>query len=119
MSRPFQVTTNAAVSSAGFSNAASTACLIFAASSGAGSGSFGRMSPIGHGCVDGSGSLLLTCVGVKFTSFFPAGSVTQPWLPRYFAVSVTPFGIVTLTVFAARSTTGLPTFARSAYALVK
>ena len=113
------MTTNAAVSSAAFSNAASTARLIFAASSGDGSGSFGRTSPIGHGWVAGSGSLLFTCVGVKFTVVWPRGKVTQPWLPRYFAVSVTPFGIAMLTVFAVRSIIGLPTLARSEYGLVK
>ena len=62
-SRPFHVTTNAAVISAAGSNAASTACFTFAASSPAGSGSVGSTSPIGQGCVEGSGSALLTCIG--------------------------------------------------------
>ncbi len=51
--RPFQVTTNAAVISAGISNAASTACFTLFMSSCDGYGSFGSTSPIGHGCFDG------------------------------------------------------------------
>ena len=95
------------------SNAASTACFNLAASSSAGSGSPGSTSPIGQGCDEGSGRALFTCTGVKYTVFRPAGRVTHPWLPRYCAVRVTPFGIVTCTVFAARSITGFPTLARS------
>src|SRR6185436_20940066 len=57
--RPFQVTTNAAVISSAGSNAASTACFTLAASSPGGSGSDGITSPIGQGCVEGSGRALL------------------------------------------------------------
>ena len=35
------------------------------------------------------------------------------WLPRYFALRVTPFGSVIWTAWLARSMTGLPTLARS------
>ena len=52
------VTTKAAVIAAAGSNAAFIACLSFPASISAGSGSLGSTSPIGHGCVDGSGSRL-------------------------------------------------------------
>ena len=95
MTRPFHVTTKAAVSSAAGSNAASTACFTLAASISGGSGAFGSTSPIGHGCVKGSGSLVFTSIGVKSTELFPTGSATHPWRPRYLAVSVTPFGSVT------------------------
>ena len=117
--RPLHVTTKAAVISSGGPKAASTACCTWAMSSSGGAGAFGRMSPIGQACVDGSGSLFFTLIGVKLTVLFPAGSVTHPWLPRYFAVSVTPSRIVTLTVLATRSITGFPTLARSAIGLVK
>src|SRR5262249_57411851 len=72
-----------------------------------------RAFPIGHGCVDASGNALVTVRGVKFTDVFPTGSVTHPWLPRYFAVRVMPFGIVTWTALLMWSMAGLPTFARS------
>ena len=94
MSRPFQVTTKAAVIEAAGSNAASKAALSLPWSISGGSGSLGRTSPIGHRCVEAFGSRLLTLVGLKNTEFWPTGSVTHPWLPRYFAVRVTPFGKV-------------------------
>jgi hypothetical protein len=68
---------------------------------------------MGHGWVDASGKALLTATGVKFTELFPLGSVTQPWLPRYFAVRVTPFGSVMCTAWLMRSITGFPTLVRS------
>jgi hypothetical protein len=95
MRRPFQVTTKAAVMASGGSNAASTAVLSFVASTSAGGGSFGSTSPIGQGSVVGSGNWLLTVTGVKWTELSFSGSVTHPWLPRYLAVRVTPFGSVT------------------------
>jgi hypothetical protein len=49
MSRPFQVTTNAAVKLSAGWNAASTAASSFAGLMSAGSGSFGNMSPMGQG----------------------------------------------------------------------
>src|SRR5438876_10885483 len=94
MSRPHQVTTNAAVKESAVSNAALTACLSFVSSISFGSGCVGSTFPMGHGWVDASGNALLTARGVKFTEVFPTGSVTQPWLPRYFAVRATPFGKV-------------------------
>src|SRR5713226_260222 len=81
MIRPLHVATKAAVISAAGSNAASTACFTFAASTSFGSGSFGSTSPIGHGSVEASGSLLFTSIGVKFTEFFPTGSVTHGQVP--------------------------------------
>ena len=111
---PLHVTTKAAVIAAADSKAASTACFTLAASSPAGSGFLGSTSPMGHGCVDGSGSWLLTWIGVKFTESLPTGSVTHPWSPRYRAVRLTPFGSVTCTALAVRSITGFLTLARSA-----
>ena len=78
MRRPLHVTTKAAVIPSGGSKAASTACFTLAASSSAGSGSLGNTSPMGHGCVDGSGSCLLTVMGVKLTAFFPIGKRHTP-----------------------------------------
>ena len=63
--------------------------------------------------------MLFTATGVKLTSVFPIGKATQPWLPRYFAVRVTPLGIVMCTALLARSMTGLPTLARASYGPVK
>src|SRR6516225_9813670 len=80
---------------AGGSNAASSACLSLVASIAGGNGSSDSTSPIGHGWVEGSGSRLATFAGVKFTDVWPTRSVTQPWLPKYLAVRVTPFGSVT------------------------
>ena len=114
MSFPLHVTTKAAVISAAGSKAASKACVTFAASSSGGMGAFGSTSPIGHGCMDASGSVLLTSTGVKLTELFPTGNVTHPWLPTYLAVRVTPFGSLTCTALAARSIMGFPAFARSA-----
>ena len=74
---PLYVTTNAAVMPAG-SKAASTACCSLALSIPAGRSPFGTTSPIGHGCVFGSGRALFTIDGVKNTSVFPTGSVTHP-----------------------------------------
>src|SRR6266478_1394730 len=119
ISRPLQVTTNAAVIPSAGSKAAFTACVSFAGSISPGNGSSATTSPIGHRCVDGSGNSLLTDIGVKFTELLPMGSVTHPWLPRFLAVRVTPLGSVMWTVWLARSMTGFPTFARSAYGLVK
>src|SRR5262245_60381513 len=101
------------------SNAASIACLSLVASISGGNGSSDSTSPIGHGWVEGSGSRLATFAGVKFTDVWPTGSVTQPWLPKYLAVRVTPFGSVTWTAFAARSMTGLPSLCRTSYGAVK
>jgi hypothetical protein len=112
------VTTNAAVIPAG-SKAASTAACSLAASKAAGDPAFGSTSPIGHGWVDGSGSALLTTTGLNATSVLPIGRATQPWLPTCFATRTTPFGIVTWTVRAARSTFGAPSFARSSYGATK
>src|SRR6266403_5006854 len=119
MRRPLHVTTKAAVTPAAGSKAASTACLTLTASSSGGSGSLGRTSPMGHACVEASGRWLLSFTGVKFTEFLPTGSVTHPWSPRYMAVRVTPFGSVMCTALWTRSMIGFPTFARSAYGLVK
>src|SRR5215468_697657 len=113
MSRPRQVTRKAAVYASGAANAALTACVSFASSTSLGGFSAGSAFPIGHGCVDASGNALVTVRGVKFTDAFPTGSVTHPWLPRYFAVRVMPFGIVTWTALLMWSMTGLLTFARS------
>ena len=68
---------------------------------------------MGQGCVEGSGSWLLTRIGLKLTESLPTGNVTHPWSPRYSAVRFTPFGSVMCTALAVRSTTGLPTLARS------
>src|SRR5690349_6364075 len=106
MSWPRHVTTKAAVIELAGSNAASTACLSFAASISLGNGPFGSTSPMGQGSLDASGNALLTLTGVKWTEVLPTGSVTQPWLPRYFAVRVTPFGSVMWTAWLARSMTG-------------
>ena len=114
MMRPFQVTTKAAVKASG-SKAVSTACFSLAASSSGGSGVAGSRSPIGQSWVVGSGSVLFTATGVKLTSVLPIGSATHPWLPRYFAVRVTPFGIVMWTALLTRSMTGLLTLARASY----
>ena len=62
---------------------------------------------MGHSWVAGSGNRLLTATGLKFTALSPIGSVTQPWLPRYLAVRVTPLGSMTWTALLARSITGL------------
>src|SRR6266481_5713037 len=97
MSRPFHVTTNAAVNPSAGWNAAFTAALSFSASISVGSGSCGSMSPIGHSWVAGSGNRLLTATGLNFMALSPIGSVTQPWLPRYVAVRVTPLGSLTWT----------------------
>src|ERR1700694_2283523 len=113
MIRPFQVTTYAAVIAPAGSNAASTACLSLAASIEGGSGSAGTKSPIGHFNVDAGGSALRISTGEKWKDVAPSGSVAHPWLPRNRAVRVRPLGIETVTDFAARSTTGLPSFARS------
>src|SRR3954469_24634834 len=99
MSRPFHVTTNAAVIAAAGSNAASIAWLTFAMSRPAGGASAGRTSPAGHGWVEGSGNPRLTDTGLNSGESLPAGSVTQPWSPRYRAVRLTPFGSVTCTAF--------------------
>jgi hypothetical protein len=66
---------------------------------------------MGQRVVDASGSRLLTVTGVKCTEASPTGTVTHPWLPRYFAVRVTPFGSVMRTSLWRRSITGLPTLA--------
>src|SRR5258705_3712722 len=71
------------------------------------------MSPIGDSWVAGSGNRLLTATGLTFMALSPIGSVTQPWLPRYVAVRVTPLGSLTWTALLARSMTGLPSLARS------
>src|SRR5215813_4477721 len=119
MRRPRQVTTKAAVMLADGSNAASIACLSLVASISGGNGSSDSTSPIGHAWVEGSGSQLATFAGVKFTDLWPTGSVTQPWLPRYLAVRVTPLGNVTRTALLARSMTGLPSLPRISYGAVK
>src|SRR5467141_1047632 len=119
MRRPLHDTTKAAVIPAAGSKAASTACFTLGASSSDGGGSLGRASPMGHSCLEGSGRRLLSLIGAKFTEFLPTGSVTHPWSPRYLAVRVTPFGSVMCTALLARSITGFPTFARSAYGPVK
>src|SRR6266571_958099 len=106
MSRPFHVTTNAAVIPEGGSNAASTACLTLVPFISGGRGSLGSTSPIGHGCVEASGSLLLTPTGLKYTESLPVGSVTQPWSPRYLATRFTPLGSETVTVLFVRSMAG-------------
>ena len=92
--------------------AMSTACSSLAASS-LGRQRRGRQ-PIAHGPVlcRRIGSLLFTATGVKLTSVLPIGSATHPWLPKYFAVRVTPFGIVMWTALLTRSMTGLLTLAR-------
>src|SRR3977135_4665034 len=107
MSRPFHDTTNAAVNPSGGWNPALTAAYCFPASISVGSGSCGSMSPMGHRWVAGSGNRLLTATGLKFTALSPIGSVTQPWLPRYLAVRVTPLGSVTWTALFARAVDGL------------
>ena len=119
ISRPFQVTTNAAVIPDAGSNAASIACCSLAASICGGKGSSGSRSPAGHGVFAGSGNVVRTMTGLKYGAVAPIGNVTQPWLPRNFAVRVTPFGVVMWTAFASRSTTGFPSFVRSANGLVK
>ena len=78
MIRPFHVTTNAAVIPSAGSNAASTACATLSASIADGNGSSDSTSPIGHGALDGSGSVLSTSTGVKDTESTPIGKVTQP-----------------------------------------
>ena len=78
MSRPFQITTNAAVLPSGGSNAASTASLTFAMLSWGGSGSFGSTSPIGQACVEAPGKLVFSLMGWKSTEALPTGSVTHP-----------------------------------------
>src|SRR5438445_12638372 len=102
MSRPFHVTTNAAVNPSAGWNAAFKAALSFSASISVGNGSRGSMSPMGHSWVAGSGNRLLTATGLKFMALSPIGNVTQPWLPRYLAVRVTPLGRVTWTALLAR-----------------
>ena len=89
------MTTKAAVKASDGSKAASTAALSFAASISPGSERFGSTSPMGQGKVSAFGNLLFTTTGVKWSANSPGGSVTQPWLPRYLAVRVTPFGSVT------------------------
>src|SRR5262245_35127495 len=101
------------------SNAASIACLSLVASISGGNGSSDSTSPIGHGWVEGSGNRFATFAGVKFTDAWPTGSVTQPWLPKYLAVRVTPFGSVTWTAFSARSMTGLPSLWGTSYGAVE
>ena len=79
ITRPFHVTTRAAVIAAAGSKAASTARFTVAMSSAAGIGSSaGSTSPIGHGCVAASGSVLATRTGVKAGASWPRGSVRQP-----------------------------------------
>ena len=90
-----------------------TACLSFVASISGGSGSSRGTSPMGHGWVEGSGSRLTTLTGVKIADSRPIGNVTQPWLPRYLAVRVTPFGSATWTAFSTRSMAGLPSLPRT------
>ncbi len=107
------MTTNAVVSASGIENAASTAALILASSIPAGSGVFGSRSPIGQSWLLAGGSVDLTGLGVNDSLSDPSGSVMQPWPSVYTAVRTTPFGSVMLTDFFARSTTGLPTLARS------
>src|SRR5215467_9967333 len=119
MRRPRQVTTKAAVMLAAGSNAASIACLSLVALISGGNGSLDSTPPIGHGWVEGSGNRLATFVGVKFTDVWPTGSVTQPWLPKYLAVRVTPFGSVTWTALSTRSMPGLPNLCRTSYGAVK
>src|SRR5260370_14936190 len=73
MSRPFHVTTKAAVIEAAGSNAASKAALSLACSIFGGSGSLGRTTPIGHRCVEASGSRLLTLVGFCLSACYSKG----------------------------------------------
>ena len=79
----------------------------------------GSRSPIGQGCVFGSGRALFTIEGLKNTSVLPIGSVMHPWLPTCFATRTVPLGIVTSTVRFSRSIFGVPSLARSAYGAVK
>ena len=78
MSRPFHVTTKAAVIAAAGSNAASSAWFTFAMSRPAGGASLGRTSPIGQSWVEGSGSPRFTDTGLNSGEALPGGSVTQP-----------------------------------------
>ena len=83
----------------------------------AGSGSVGSTSPIGHGCVDGVGQRALRrLTGVKLTASLPDRQRDASLARRGTArCASTPFGSVTCTALAARSITGLPSFARSSY----
>src|SRR5262249_56175173 len=78
-----------------------------------GIGPLGSKSPVGHGWVAASGNLLRTVTGLKLSVSLPAGYVTHPWLPTYWATRLTPLGTVTVTVFFVRSISGLPTLKRS------
>ena len=75
------MTTNAVVSASAFSNAASTALLIFASSSSVGNGVFGSRSPIGQSWALADGRFADTVFGVNDSVDDPSGYVTQPWLP--------------------------------------
>src|ERR1051326_483020 len=63
--RPFHVTTQAAVMASAGSKARSRARRTFAVSSSGGGGAGGNTSPIGHGSVAASGSRLGTRSGLK------------------------------------------------------
>ena len=65
----------------------------FAVSISLGSGALGDGSPQGHGSAE-IGRRLVTVTGVNFKEPSPAGKVTHPWLPKYFAVRVIPLGRV-------------------------
>src|SRR4030095_14195304 len=65
MSRPFHVTTNAAVNPSAGWNAAFTVALSFSASISAGNGSCGSISPMGHSWVAGSGNRLLAATRLE------------------------------------------------------
>ena len=115
MIRPFHVTTNAAVIVSGGSNAAATARATRLPSSEVGNGVSGSISPIGHGVVDGSGRVLSTSTGVKYTVSSPVGSVTHPWSPTRLAVRVTPLSRVRWTAWFSRSMTRSTTRPRCSY----
>ena len=92
MMRPLYATTNAAVRRSGGSKAASMLAASLTASISGGNGASGRRSPIGQGCVAGSGSDEVTFTGVKNTERAPRGNAMQPWSPKRFALRLTPFG---------------------------
>lgn len=79
--RPLYTTTNAAVYPSGFANAASTARPSFTVSISAGRGALGSTSPIGHGIVDASGSVVVTRTGVKNSESRPGWWMMHPWSP--------------------------------------
>ena len=112
MMRPWWVTTNAAVIPSAGSNAASTACATFAASTPSARGTTGTASPMGHIWVQGSGRVLGMSTGSKKTSSASIGRVTQPWSPLNFAVRTTPSGRVRCTRRWSRSTSVAVTCAR-------